>query len=230
MKSDPQSGAEIAQAPAQPAWRAACKRVARDAAEMEARGQWHLADGEAIPFNYRWEHVQHVVGLACWLAAETGADTEIVEAAAWLHDVRKTEPKHALRGAEAAVEILAATDFPPAKIAEVADAIRQHEGLYRDDPDALTPLEAAVLWDADKLSKIGVQALVYALSTRYVMGRTLDERRAKNQRFLDDVLVRTVASMNTAPARQLAEDRLRQNQIIMDLWAADAALVQAHLP
>ena len=225
-----QGDAALPRAGDRPAWRAVCRQQAQAAAEAEARAKWRVADDDMIPFNYRWEHVQHVVGLARWLATETGADAEIVEAAAWLHDVRKAEPEHALRGAEAAQEILAGTDFPPHKVDAVADAIRQHEGLYRDESTPLTPLEAGVLWDADKLSKIGVQALIYALSTRYVCGQTLVERRTRNQRFLDDVLVRTVASMNTAPAQRLAAERLRQNQLIMDLWAADEALVRKHLP
>lgn len=230
MSTEPRTSSESVTTHTTPAWRSVCKRAAQTAAEAEARAQWQTTDDEPIPFNYRWEHVQHVVGLACWLADETGADKEIVEAAAWLHDVRKSEPKHALRGAEAAAEILAETDFPQAKIDAVAHAIRRHEGLVRDEPEPLTPLEAAVLWDADKLSKIGTQALVYALSTRYVKGRTLQERRMKNQRFLDDVLVRTVASMNTAPAQHLAAARLRENQLVMELWAADEALCRDHLP
>ncbi len=82
-------------------WRATCRRVAQQAAETDAWQAWSIGDDQPIPFAYRWEHVQQVVGLALWLAQETGADAEVVEAAAWLHDVRKRERNHARRGAEA---------------------------------------------------------------------------------------------------------------------------------
>ena len=67
--------------------------------------------------------MQAVVDLALWLAATVGADAEIVEAAAWLHDIRKGHANHAAQGAKAAKRILADTDFPGAKIDAVADAI-----------------------------------------------------------------------------------------------------------
>jgi uncharacterized protein len=69
-----------------------------------------------LPFNYRWEHIQCVVSLALHLAAKTGADREVVEAAAWLHDVCKGEPNHGAAGARAARTLLSHTDFPAAKI------------------------------------------------------------------------------------------------------------------
>src|SRR5690606_9035885 len=147
-------------------WREAVRQAAAEQAEAEARRAWRVEPGEPIPFEHRWEHVRQVVSLALWLAEETGADREVVEAAAWLHDVRKQEPSHAKAGALAAQVILAETDFPHEKIAAVADAIRKHEGMVRPAGAApLTPLEAAVLWDADKLTKIGVQALIFNLST-----------------------------------------------------------------
>ncbi|MEZ4718663.1 MAG: hypothetical protein R2851_21590 [Caldilineaceae bacterium] len=43
---------------------------------------------------------------------ETGADAEIVEAAAWLHDVRRAE-LIALRGVYAAQRSWVGTDLPP---------------------------------------------------------------------------------------------------------------------
>jgi uncharacterized protein len=100
-----------------------------------------VSEGEPLPFDYRFEHVAQVTALALRLARALGADLEVVEAAGWLHDVRKGQPSHAQAGANAARTILAATDFPPAKIEIVADAISKHEGLFRE-PDAppLQPL------------------------------------------------------------------------------------------
>ena len=205
-------------------WRSACRGYARKSAEVEARAAWRMAKDDLPPFNARWEHVCQVVGIALWLAHETGADPEIVEAAAWLHDVCKRQPNHAVAGADAARRFLPQTSFPTRKIPAVADAIYRHEGLFRKECAAMEPLEAAVLWDADKLSKIGVQALVFYMSSQSVQGRTLAERRKHNQGFLEEVLARTVQSMNTPAGRRLAQTRYRQQVAFMTLWEQDERL------
>ena len=125
-----------------PQWRTECQVWARQQTVAEARDAWNLPTAEQIPFNYRWEHVQQVVRLARWLAHETTADLDIVEAAAWLHDVSKGEPKHGVAGAKQARTILGQTDFPQAKIDGVAVAIAVHVGLYRpEDASPLSPID-----------------------------------------------------------------------------------------
>ena len=86
-----------------------------------------------IKKNYRWEHVKAVVMLARKLARLTNADEEIVEAAAWLHDIRKdAADNHPQEGATYARQFLPTTDFPPEKIEPVAQAIIDHMGLWLD--------------------------------------------------------------------------------------------------
>jgi uncharacterized protein len=200
-------------------WRAACRALAEDRATAEARAAWHHAP---IPFNHRWEHVQEVVSLALWLAVNTGADPSAVEAAAWLHDICKMQPQHAWAGAAEAEHVLADLDFPPAKIPIVVAAIRQHEGLYRPaGSEPLQPLEASVLWDADKLSKIGVQALAFSLSAPYTAGKTLAERRTYIEQFVRTVLAKTVRSMHTEPARCMAQMRYRAMVAALEAWAQE---------
>ena len=139
-------------------WRNAARKLAYQATLEEADRRWGK---RALRFNYRWEHVQLVVQLALRLADLTGADGEIVEAAAWLHDVHKQgrDDDHGRKGAAAARQFLVGTDFPPGKINAVADAIAKHVGLFTKKP--VKPLEAAVLWDADKLSKLGATAVLH---------------------------------------------------------------------
>lgn len=182
-------------------WRPIVQAVARGAAHIEGRLR-----GEGR-FNYRWEHVQAVVTLARWLAAETGADAEVAEASAWLHDIAKSETDHARIGAERAREILAATDFPADKIDAVAEAIAQHEGLTLAAP--LSPLAAAVLWDADKLAKLGATGQLHLLAAGFALRPTTRETAEEQRRWTEDVAARTAASMNTAPARAEAARRLK---------------------
>ena len=211
----------------QAAWRATVMAAAQEQAIQEARDLWHLDNGEPLPFDHRYEHVAQVTALALRLArtlnADSPVDFEVVEAASWLHDVRKQQPKHALAGAKAAREILAATDFPPAKIEAVADVISKHEGLFRPTgTPPLEPLEAAILWDADKLSKLGIQSVLTGLSTLHVFGKDLAARWHYVAEFAQNVLVRTVESMNTKPARQMAERRYRNMLALLSLWAREA--------
>lgn len=114
-----------------PDWRIVCQQRALKRATVEARKAWKLKLARAIPFNHRWQHVQRMVSMAFWLARQTGADLEIVEAVAWLHDVRKGEPSHGAADARKARKILEETDAPPAKIDAVTTASGLHVGLYR---------------------------------------------------------------------------------------------------
>lgn len=183
----------------------------RKATEREAARRY----GNTEPsFNYRWEHVTAVVTLANKLAALTGADAEIVEAAAWLHDVRKEEGgNHPREGAKFARKFLPQTDFPPEKIERVAQAIESHMGLWRDKP--LTDLEAMVLWDADKLAKIGLTAAFHWTGGSLAGDKlqSLSDLIARGREA--SWQVKTVASMHTEPARRAAQARL---QAYNQLW------------
>ena len=206
-------------------WQTICRQQAEERAVQEARTSWKINPEQPIPFNYRWEHVQEVVRLALWLAPQLNADGEIVEAAAWLHDMAKGQPKHAQVGAVEAERILAKTEFHTAKIVAVGHTIRHHEGLFRPaTASVLEPVEAAILWDADKLSKLGVQALAFLLSAQYLAGMTLSERRLDCEKYVQNTLNRTVASMNTPPARQLAEQRYQHMLTMLNTWAGEELL------
>jgi putative nucleotidyltransferase with HDIG domain len=184
-------------------WREAVRAAAEEAATVDSRHDWGANE---IAFNYRWEHVQSVVPLAIRLAELTGADIEIVEAAAWLHDVAKPHSQeHGRDGAAMARQILAGTDFPPEKVDAVAEAIERHVGLFTDE--AVEPLEAAVLWDADKLSKLGATAVLHFVGYQIMMGQ------GTTAAWLDQLpdlswMERTVGSFQTSPARAIGRHRL----------------------
>ena len=150
-------------------WRTACEQALRRFSDADAIRFWgigHEVEGSYQPiFNYRFEHTYAAVLLTRWLAPEVGADPEVVECAAWLHDVAKrlqaphTRDSHAQEASALVPELLAGTDFPPEKIPAVRHAIEHHVGLSLVAP--LEPVETACLWDCDKLSKIGAASLIH---------------------------------------------------------------------
>jgi uncharacterized protein len=165
---------------------------------------------DRTPFDYRWEHVRAVVRLATRLAECTGADRDVCEAAAWLHDVgrprsQERRTSHGIEGAAMARDILAQSDFPPDKIEAVVDAIAKHSGL--ETSDVIEPLEAAVLWDADKLTKLGATIVLHATGYFVSEGRKTTEALIKalcNDHWGDGI----VRCLNTAPARAVGRERL----------------------
>jgi HD superfamily phosphodiesterase len=194
----------------QPAWRQVVQMAALEAAVVESRAHWGRND---VAFNYRWEHVQAAVRLSIRLAELTGADREIVEAAAWLHDVARPHSQHhAQDGAMAARQILARTDFAVEKIDAVADAIAKHVGLFTDE--SLEPIEAAVVWDADKLSKVGATAALHFTGHEIMVGEGSTAgwvERLSNLPWQQA----TVTSFQTLPARAVGRKRLETFQ---SLW------------
>ena len=193
-------------------WRKAVQKAMRDATERELQSRYGKIDPS---FNYRWEHVTAVVTLANKLAALTGADAEIVEAAAWLHDIRKEmKDKHPQEGAKFARKFLPQTDFPLEKIEPVARAIEEHMGLWRDEP--LEELESQVLWDADKLSKIGLTAAFHWTGSALAGTKSQELEQIILRARSADWQKKTVASMHTKPARRAAKKRLKSFNKLWD--------------
>jgi len=88
----------------------------------------------------------------------------------------------------------------------VADAIADHMGLWRDEP--LTVLESQVLWDADKLAKIGLTAVFHWTGGSLAGKRPHTLAQLIHRARANDWMPRTVSSMHTAPARRAARARL----------------------
>ncbi len=200
-------------------WETQCRQLADEKAWAEEEAAWRRETGCQVQYRFRWEHVQQVTLEAQHLAQLLHADREIATAAAWLHDICKVEPNHGVRGAEAAAEFLAHTSFDKEKIPAVSHAIRHHAGLFRRPGAApLTPVDTAILWDADKLTKLGVPQIAMLLCGPHAQGRTLGERRDQIYTYVASWIDRTVDSMNTEPAREMAGIRYEQMKGFLELW------------
>ncbi len=112
------------------------------------------------PASHGWDHVLRVWNLCRRIGVEEGADLEILEAGAYLHDVGRAEESasggtvcHAAVGARMAREILEKQGLPEPWIHAVVHCIEAHR--FRGTGPQPASLEAKVLFDADKLDSIG---------------------------------------------------------------------------
>ena len=121
----------------------------------------YYPDGDPV---HGFDHVLRVLRLVEHIGSAEGANLEVLQAAALLHDVARADEMitgrcHAQAGAERAREILAGQ--PQAEA--VVEAIRTHR--FRDEIPPTT-LEGRILYDADKLDAIGAIGVARA----YAMG------------------------------------------------------------
>lgn len=151
---------------------------------------------------------------------EPGADLEVLQAAAFFHDLinlPKSAPDRARAStlsAEAARQYLTSTDFPTDKIPAVAHAIAAHSFSAAIPPETL---EARILQDADRLEALGAIGLARMFYVAGAMGgqlfdpedplarrRPLDDRRFALD-HLETKLFKLPATMQTASGRAMAE-------------------------
>ncbi len=103
----------------------------------------------------QWEpHVKLVVKYSLILAEKMDADKEIVELAAWLHDVHKIEfemKDHHVHGSEKAAEILKEAGYSDEVIEKVKHCIITHSSDKSYPPEST---EAKIVASADALAHL----------------------------------------------------------------------------
>jgi nicotinamide-nucleotide amidase len=164
-------------------------------------------------YDYRGDHVEHVVSLARQLAIESNADLEVVTLAAWFHDFSKPgiggleNRNHGVESAASARAWLQQRDYNPSLVDRVCDAIEKHVGLTLKKP--LQPIEAQVLWEADKLLKLGLIGLLHYIlnGIRIEPGNSLSDFHHKLVEFLP-LASKIAGSMSTPKGKELASERL----------------------
>lgn len=108
-----------------------------------------------------FDHVLRVYRIAERLAKAEGADLEIIQAAALLHDSRGSSPgrsgsqrqEHHITSAVFAGTVLLEESWSEARIQAVQHCIRAHR--FRSNGEKPLTLEAKIIFDADKLDVLG---------------------------------------------------------------------------
>lgn len=121
-------------------------------------------------------HIQRVVKTALELANQEGADEEVVEAAAWLHDcvvLPKNHPERnnaSLLAAEKAQAFLSDSDFPREKLQNTIHSIEAHSYSGGITPETL---EAKLVQDADRLDALGAVGIARCFMVAGQLNRLL---------------------------------------------------------
>ena len=168
-------------------------------------------------------HLRRVWANCLLIAAAEPADLQVLEAAAFFHDLvnlPKSSPDRARASAlsaRAAMAYLATTDFPSEKLAGVAHAIEAHSFSAAITP--VTP-EAKILQDADRLDALGAiglarmfhvagatGALLFDADDPLAKDRALDDRRFSLD-HLEVKLFTLPGLMQTATGRAMAQARV----------------------
>ncbi|MHA1576989.1 MAG: HD domain-containing protein [Candidatus Thorarchaeota archaeon] len=200
------------------------RQMVTNSTRKAAVDEWKKsASKQRLPlYNYRGDHVEQVVRLVKEIGPTTDVDMDIVILAAWLHDLAKPGIEgieirhHGIASAELAEDWLAQAGYDAKTITQVADAVRKHVGLKLDK--SLEPIEAQVLWEADKILKLGIIGLLqYVLNgIRITPGQNLHEIAKKLRNFLP--LAEDIAgSVVTEKGKEIAAERLKNLYQLVDM-------------
>lgn len=144
---------------------------------LEKQAQHILADWPSEWQGFHWpgytyEHTLRVRNLAVAMARQVGADPEIVEMAALLHDIGKpVDGPHGDIGAQRAQAILKDLGIDAPMRSRVCDLVRTHLA-----PDPAYPVENLVLSDADYIdANFGYVALTRYITIRAGHGAIVEE-------------------------------------------------------
>ncbi len=132
-----------------------------------ARGFWPSPNQMGSPFfNFRLEHIRQVERDALHIMKSERGDEEIILASVWIHDRFQPQfegAQHADKAARWTRDNLALLGFPAHKVEDVALAVKHHTRRSMDIPQEMH--EAQLLWDADRLSRLGPVNLISYMMT-----------------------------------------------------------------
>lgn len=199
------------------------RMIVEESTRRAAIEEWKdSSEKQTVPlYNYRLDHILEVVNLAKVIASETNANIEVIILAAWLHDLAKpgvggiSAKHHGVASAEMAKEILTKEEVEQEVIDQVLDVIKKHVGLTIKEP--LQPMEAQIVWEADKIMKLGMIGLIQELlnGVRLFPGRSLEEIVKDLNEFIP--LATEIANcMDTKRGKKLANERLETLKTVIN--------------
>jgi HD superfamily phosphodiesterase len=149
-------------------------------------------------------------------------DLDALIIAAYLHDISTVSHgfhEHQLKSAEMAVEFLNGLDIPAARVKKVEQVILAHTTAYASEERESVPIEGRILYDADKLGRLSGLAVVTSLiefGARYPDRAVTGDVLAAILRHIEERFVELYQSLNTTPAREMAQLKFGNTLAFLD--------------
>ncbi|HAE84348.1 MAG TPA: hypothetical protein DDW33_11810 [Ktedonobacter sp.] len=149
-------------------------------------------------------------------------DLEALIIAAYLHEISTAAHgfhEHQLKSAEMAVEFLSGLDIPVERVEKVQQAILAHATANAAEERASTSIEGRILYDADKLGRLSGLAVVTSLvefGARYPDRAVTGDVLAAILQHIEERFVELYQSLNTAPAREMAQVKFGNTLAFLD--------------
>jgi HD superfamily phosphodiesterase len=127
--------------------------------------------------------------------------------------------EHHLKSAEMAVKYLREHDVAAEQINKVEQAILVHTTVFPPEERENVPIEGRILYDADKLGRMSGLAVVTSLiefGARYPDRAVTGDVLAAILRHIEERFVELYQSLNTAPAREMAQEKFGNTLAFLD--------------
>lgn len=164
---------------------------------LESTYEWIKSIHQADRTGHDVAHLERVQKLVRLLAKDEQVDEELLDLAAWLHDVEDRKLGRPPGLVKRHLESLGLTSDRIARVLTMIDETSFSKGLTP------TSRESAILQDADRLDAIG--AIGVARTFQYA-GATASSMQSALRHF-DDKLLHLADAMHTERAKRLATER-----------------------
>lgn len=185
---------------------------------------------EAVLGQEGFRYISSVVATCKMLALELEAQGEDVSAldldalviAGYLHNISTTAhgfQEHHLKSATMAADFLRGLELPAERIQKVEQIILAHTTASSPTERETLPLEARILYDADKLGRLSGLAVVTSLiefGARYPNRAVNGEVLTAILRHIEERFVDLFQSLNTTPAREMARVKFGNTLAFLD--------------
>lgn len=147
---------------------------------------------------------------------------EVLVLSAYFHNISTIESgfqDHQVKSAEMAVEFLKKHEVAVDLIARVEEVILAHTTVLPPEERATLPLEARLVYDADKLGRLSGLAVVTSLiefGARYPNRAVNGEVLSAILRHIEERFVELFQSLNTEPARAMAREKFGNTLAFLD--------------
>ncbi len=141
---------------------------------------------------------------------------------AYLHNISTIEfgfQDHQVKSAQMAVEFLHEIQADEKLVSAVEEIIKAHTTVLPPEERETLPLEARIIYDADKLGRLSGLAVVTSLiefGARYPNRAVNGEVLCAILRHIEERFVDLFQSLNTAPAREMAREKFGNTLAFLD--------------